>query len=98
MDILIECLLELIMEGGIEIVQNKKVNKWIRYPIAIFLCVFIISIIFIVMYLGIICLFNNEIKIKLIGLVVAILDSILIIGSIKKVNKIKKENFDKNNK
>lgn len=31
MDDLIEILLELILEGGSELLQSKKVPKWIRF-------------------------------------------------------------------
>ena len=36
MDLLIELIFELVMETSIEIAQDKKVKKWIRYPIAFF--------------------------------------------------------------
>lgn len=37
MDELIEFILDLLLEGGIELSANKKVSKWIRYPIIAFL-------------------------------------------------------------
>lgn len=41
------------MESSIEIVQDKKVKKWIRYPIAFFLALFIIAVLITIMYVGI---------------------------------------------
>ena len=32
MDFIIELVMELLLEGSIEISSNKKVSKWIRYP------------------------------------------------------------------
>ena len=43
MDDVIEFILELILEGTIEISSNKKVPKWIRYPlIALIVLIFAI--------------------------------------------------------
>ena len=36
MDLLFEFLGELIFEGSMELSKNKKVPKWIRYPLIVF--------------------------------------------------------------
>ena len=51
MDLLIEIILELILEGSIEISSNKKVPKWIRYPL-----IFIITALFLTIIIGILFL------------------------------------------
>ena len=33
MDIVLEFFLELIVDGGIEASGNKKLSRWIRYPL-----------------------------------------------------------------
>ena len=40
MEFIIECILELLLEGSIEVLPNKKISKWIRYPLAIFVILF----------------------------------------------------------
>jgi len=40
MEFLIEELLNLIFEGSIEISSNKKVSKWIRYPLIVIIILF----------------------------------------------------------
>lgn len=48
MDLIIEILLELILEGTVEISSNKKVPKWIRYPL-----IFLIILVFTIIIVGI---------------------------------------------
>ena len=48
MDLLIEIILELILEGSIEISSNRKVPKWIRYPL-----ILILTILFSIIIVGI---------------------------------------------
>ena len=33
LEFIIELVIELIVDGGIELTKSKKVSKWIRYPI-----------------------------------------------------------------
>lgn len=37
MDLLFEIIMELFLEGSIEINSNERVSKWIRYPILVML-------------------------------------------------------------
>ena len=41
MEYVIEFILELLVDGTIEILPNKKVSKWIRYPLGILVGLFI---------------------------------------------------------
>ncbi len=52
MEILFEIVLELLFEGGIEISQNRKISKWIRYPIAVVLVFFLFGVLFSLFLLG----------------------------------------------
>lgn len=92
MDLLLELIFELVMESSIEIAQDKKVKKWIRYPIAFFLALFIIVVLLTIMFVGIMFLMDEEINIKLAGALFIIFDVILIISAIKKASKIVKDN------
>lgn len=40
LDELFEFILELVVEGSIEISKNKKINKWIRYPLIALIIIF----------------------------------------------------------
>ena len=45
MEYVIEFILELLVDGTIEILPNKKVSKWIRYPlVGLFMFAVIIGI------------------------------------------------------
>lgn len=44
MDFLIELIFELLIEGSMEVSANKKLPKWMRYPLIIFLVLFFIFI------------------------------------------------------
>lgn len=91
MDLLLEFIFELVMESSIEIAQDKKINKWIRYPIAFILSLFIIAVLITIMFVGIMFLMDKEINIKLAGVLFIIFDIILIVSAIKKISKIKKD-------
>lgn len=95
MDLLIEIILELILEGTIEISSNKKTPKWIRYPLS-YILIFLISIVII----GMIILGMYTSKENIIISLILIISSIgLTIGFINKFKKHyveKKENKNDN--
>ena len=84
MDELIELVLDLLLEGGIEISSNKKVSKWIRCPL---------TIIFLSFYLVIIALIgafsiNLWPKTLIAAIIFMVIDLLLIIGLILIVKKV----------
>ena len=81
MEFLIELLLDLVLEGSIEISKNKKISKFIRYPLIIFIILSFTIIFFGMLILGILILKENI----YFGLLISI---ILIILSIKKFKKV----------
>ena len=84
MDELIEFILELLLEGTVELSSNRKVPKYIRYPL-----IFLITLFFLVLIIGIfiigILLIDENI---LVGLLFIVLSIIFGIGSIKKFKKL----------
>lgn len=40
MDFILEFLLELVVEGGMEASGNRKLSRWIRYPLMILTILF----------------------------------------------------------
>lgn len=59
LDFLFELVFEIIFEGSIEIGKNRKISKWIRYPLIILVTSFILGIILLLLYLGIKSLSDN---------------------------------------
>lgn len=53
MDFLIEFIVELLLEGSIELGTNKKVPKIIRYPMLFFITTILLLVILLILYLGI---------------------------------------------
>ena len=84
MEFLIELLIELIFEGGIELSANKKISKWIRYPLIIIIMLFFGFIIFGLLFLGI-SLANENIY---LGLLLIVISLILLVAAIYKFKKI----------
>ena len=89
MDLLLEFIFELVLESSMEIAKDKKINKWIRYPLAILLSLFIIAVIGTILFVGIMFILDEEINIKLAGILFIIFDIILIISAIRKIKKMK---------
>lgn len=47
-----EIIFEIIFDGIVEIVKNKKINKLIRYPLLLLISLFYLFIILLFIYLG----------------------------------------------
>jgi len=74
----------LISNGSIEISSNKKVSKWIRYPLIVIIILFFSVIIFGLLILGIAIMEDN----MLAGILIVLLSLILLVGCIIKFRKI----------
>ena len=83
MDELIEFILDLLLEGGIELSANKKISKWIRYPIIAFLFLFFTIVIFGMIILGILMI-EESILVSFIFVACGIA---MLIGSVIKFRK-----------
>ena len=91
MGLLIELLIDLILEGSIEISKDERAPKWIRYPL-----IAIITLVFLVVTFGLIILGIFSLKDNLyIGLFFIIIGFILLISGIIKFTKkyIKRKNI-----
>ena len=91
MDDLIEILLELILDGSAEVAKNKKVSKWIRYPLIVILSTFVISVIGLIGFMGVKIILSQEQYSIIGGIVLLLIDFILIISIIKKIYKVYKK-------
>ena len=91
LDILIEFLFELIFEGTIEISQNRKISKWLRYPLILIIIIFFSLIILFIIYLGLSLLKENI----LLGFLIIIVAIILLIGSIIKFKNVYLDKYEK---
>lgn len=86
MDEIIEIALELILDGSIELLPNKKIPKWIRYPLAFIIVSLILAVIVILICAGIAIL-----KDSIPGGIFIIAAGILVlIFGVKKILEIKK--------
>lgn len=85
MEFILEFIFDLVFESSMEIAKDKKIKKWIRYPLAFVLFLFIIAVIGTIFFVGIMFIFDEEINVKLAGILFIIFDIILIISAIKKI-------------
>ena len=83
MDFIFELLFELLFEGVIEIGPSPRIPRWIRYPLIILLFGFYGIIMFLMMYVGINCLFFK--KDYLIGILLIALTLFIGIGLFVKI-------------
>ena len=79
MDVLIELLIELVLEGSHELLKSKKVPKWIRYLIALIFMSITIGLI----TLGIILLKESIIS----GIIIMGVGLFMLIGMTIKIRK-----------
>lgn len=90
MEDIIEIIGELFLDGLTEIVQNKKISKWIRYPILIFLSSFYLALVVLVTFLAYQEYQEQEHLASLILTIILIILIIMIILFIKKLKDSKK--------
>lgn len=87
MDILIETLIELIFDTSIELAKNRKISKWIRYPLIGLIILFIVGVIGCLMSVGVVMVLSRERPQMIIGeliILLAIIFSAIILRNIKK--------------
>ncbi len=80
MEFILEVLLDLILEGSVEISSNHKISKFIRYPLIVLIIAFFLGIISLILIVGLVSLKEHP----LLGLFLIIVSIILLIGSIIK--------------
>lgn len=76
MEILIEVLCEVVLDGIVELITNKKISKWIRYPLAIIFFSFYLIIIALIGVLSI----NLWSETLIAAGIFMVIDLLLIIG------------------
>jgi len=91
MELILEVLLELILEGTIEISKSKKVPNIVRYPLIIFIILLFIGVLLVIFFTGIIA--YQKIN-KICGILLIIIGIIMLVSSVIKFKKIyfKKDN------
>lgn len=57
-------ILDIVLDGGISISSNKKISKWIRYPLIVFIILFFLLVIGGLTFIGI-CNFKTNIYLSI---------------------------------
>lgn len=95
MDDLIEFLLEIVLEGSIELSSNKKVPNWIRYPLIFIISLLFLAVLGVIFFGGFTALEDNV----LFGIIMFALGIFILIGGVIKVRRIYNErNKERENK
>lgn len=84
MEILLELIVEILLEGSMEIGANTKISRWIRYPILLILILFFTFIISVILFFGLYLLRKNI----FVAFVIICFDVFLFVSSIKKLKKL----------
>ena len=93
MDILIELVLDLLLEGSIEASKCKKTPKVIRWLLLLFIVVFFLGVIGIMLFVGLRMIEENI----LAGIFILLIGIFMLIASIIKFKKVylsKKSSYD----
>ena len=59
MEFIFEFILELVLEGSIEVIKSSKIPKYIRYPLIVILALFFIAVIGLIFLVGILSFKEN---------------------------------------
>lgn len=84
MDFIIELLLELIFEGGMELSTSKKVPKWLRIILSSIIILFMLTITIGLVLIGIL-LIKTDLLPSIFFIVIGF---VLLIGTIMKIKKL----------
>lgn len=78
MEFIFELILELALDGTVEVVQDRKVPKYIRYPLLAILALLFLAVIGLIIFAGIMVLEENI----LVGVFLILLGLLLFVVSI----------------
>ena len=84
MEIIVEFILELLLEGSIEVSRNIKVPKYIRYPLIFIISLLFLFVICIVILVGVLLLNESVIG----GIIFILLGLFMLVSVIIKVKKM----------
>lgn len=87
MDEVIEFILELIVEGVITVGENKKISRWIRYPLMILILLLVLGINGLCFLLGIMALKEKESGFNLLGIILIGCGIVFLFNVVKRVKK-----------
>ncbi len=91
MDFIFELIFELLFEGAIDVSSNRKIGKWIRYPL-ILLIALVFAFVTGIIFFAAVLIYDKSI---VVSIFFVILDLALLIGSIMKFKKIYLSKKDK---
>ena len=84
MDIVLEFFLELIVDGGIEASGNKKLSRWIRYPLIALVVLFFGAVIAMMFYLA----FGLSSDEPVASVILSLLGLFFMVGTVLKFRKL----------
>lgn len=84
MDIILGFFLELLVDGVIETSGNKKLSRWIRYPLILLVVLFFGAVIAIVFYLA----FGLSAEEPVASVILSLLGLLLLVGTVLKFRKL----------
>ncbi len=91
MEYIFEFILELVLEGSIEVSKKKNIPKYIRYPLIFVIVLFFIAVIGLILLVGVLSMKEN----MLLGIFFILVGLFLLIMSILKFKKIYLEKTNK---
>lgn len=81
MELIIEIIIELILEGSFELSKNLKTPKWLRYPLIVLIILFFIAVVAIIFIVGYLALKENTI----IGILLIIIAIAFAVNCVSKL-------------
>lgn len=90
MEYIFEFILELVLDSGIKASKNKKISKWIRYPLIIIISLFFIGVIGLIFLAGILIFKTNKFA-SIFLILIGVFMLIMSIIKFRKLYLIKKE-------
>lgn len=85
MELIIEFILELILEGSIELLPNKKIPKWIRYLLAAIIILLSLAVIGLFFFVGITAMKEKT----LFGIIFIAIGIFMLVGCITNFIEVK---------
>lgn len=85
MEFLMELVIDLLLDGSVEVAKSRRISKWIRYPVIAMLAILYVATVAVIALVGWIVM--KEGNTAWLGIGFLLLDIFFVLYSVRKIRK-----------
>lgn len=90
-EFIFELILDLLFEGSMDTVKNKRISKWVRYPLAILLILICLAVLGLIGLAGYLLIKQGETSQLVFGIFLFGLDIFIAVAAVRIIRQIRRE-------